>query len=406
MEVFMARQPIFDRERRIYAYELLFRGGTSNIFPDINGDSATSRLLSSSFFTSDIEQITSGKKAFINFTKDLIKKGVPMIFPAGITVVELLENIEPDTELISICRELSKNGYILALDDFIYRPELDELIDLADIIKVDFRACSEFEIRDYAKDFGPRGIQMLAEKVETMEDFQLALDFGFSYFQGYFLSKPQVLRDHDIPSFKINQLQLMSEASSDNFRINELEKIISQDVSISYKLLKYLNSPFFRRSNPISSIKHALVMLGETGLRRFLSVIILSELSEDKPDELIKDSIIRARICESLAQLSGRKTDSAELFTLGLFSLIDAILDRNMEEILEKLPLAAPIKQTLMGNKTPLSDYLALAVNYNRGQWQETSRLVGNIAVEETQLPGIYFEALQSADALFEIRAD
>ncbi|MEN6447924.1 MAG: HDOD domain-containing protein, partial [Syntrophaceae bacterium] len=348
MDVYLARQPIFDRNREIFAYELLFRGGMENFFPDIDGDSATSRLLSNTFFNTGLEQITGGKRAFINFTRELIMKRAAMLFPAQLTTVEILENIRPDCEIVDELKELVREGYVLALDDFLYSPELEPFIELADIVKIDFKQSSHQEIMADAAWYLSKDKKLLAEKVETSEEFDLARSLGFTYFQGYFFSKPQLIRKVDIPTLKMNMLNIMAEARKDDFNFGRLESLISRDLGISYKLLRYLNSPYYRRLSEISSIRQAIVMLGEKGINQFLGVIILSELSQDKPDELLKSSVIRARMCENFGTLKGQR-DSSELFTLGLFSHIDAILDNTMEHIMTMLPLSESIKKTLLG---------------------------------------------------------
>jgi c-di-GMP-related signal transduction protein len=400
MDVYTARQPIFTRSKEIFAYELLFRGGMENCFPGIDGDSATSRLLSNTFFTSSIEQITGGKRAFINFTRELLVRRIPLMFPPQVTTVEILENIVPDEKIIECCREFSSMGYVLALDDFTYTPEIEPLIDLSDIIKVDFMLSTKEQIEDYAARFSGNGKKLLAEKVETSEDFDKALQMGFTYFQGYFFSKPQIIREADVPTLKMNLLGIIAEIRKEDYQVGKLQKLIERDVGISYKLLRYLNSPFFRRLQEISSIRQAIVMLGEKGINQFLSVIILCELSQDKPDELLKSSVIRARMCESLGLLKNRGPDPSELFTLGLFSHIDAILDNSMENIMKKLPLSEIIKKTLTGLKTDISDYLDLTVSYEQAAWDRVALLSPALVIAQEKLPQIYKEALGWADSI------
>jgi EAL and modified HD-GYP domain-containing signal transduction protein len=400
MDIYIARQPIFTRNKEIYAYELLFRGGTENYFTGINGDSATSRVLSNTFFNTGVEQLTSGKRAFINFTKSLLVKKIPLMFPPRFTTIEILEDVDPDAQVIDACAEFSREGYDIALDDFEYIPALDPVIDLAQIIKVDFMKSTIKQINDYCRLFIPRGIKLLAEKVETALEFEDALKMGFTYFQGYFFSKPQVIRETEIPALKMNLLRIIGEAKGDSYNVSKLQKLIEQDVGISYKLFRYLNSPFFRRMQEISSIHQAIVMLGEKGVGNFLSVIILSELSQDKPDELIKSSVIRARMCEKLRLEEGKGPDPSELFTLGMFSHIDAILDNTMGNIMKKLPLSMNIKKTLLGEKNALSDYLDLAVSYQNASWEEVSTLANKLEINQDKLPTIYFDALGWADSV------
>lgn len=402
MNVYLARQPIFTREKKIYAYELLFRDGIEHFFPDIDGNSATSRVLSSTFFSSDIEQITSRKRAFINFTQELISLRIPQLFPPQITTIEVLEDVHPDALFMQCCADLSSAGYQIALDDFTYRRDLLGLIRLADIIKIDFLNTDMDTIRRYVEVLSRNGCTLLAEKVETMEQFRTALDLGFTYFQGYFFSRPELMQEKEIPILKMNLLQIMAEAGNDDFRVNELRKLIERDVGISYKLLCYMNSPFFRRLNEITSIKHAILMLGERGIKSFLSVIIMSELSQDKPDELLKSSVIRAKLCESLGTLKAGGIDPSQLFTLGLFSHIDAILETPIEHVMEKLPLSHDIKAALLNREGFLGTYLRLAESYERGDWDNVISLGSALGIDTEQLPAVYFHALGWADALMD----
>ncbi len=400
MKVYLARQPIFTGDKKIYAYELLFRGGVGNFFPAIDGDSATSRVLSNTFFSSDLQQIAGDRRIFVNFTRELVSRRIPLIFPHQVTTVELLEDIVPDEEFMASCREISARGYQIALDDFTYRDDLAELMGLSDIVKIDFLATPRDKIVECLGRFAGLGCAFLAEKVETNEQFRWACDMGFTYFQGYFFSRPEVMRGTDIPPLKVNLLQIMTEAGREGFSMDELDRLIERDVGISYKLLRYLNSPFFRRKTEISSIRHAIMLLGEKGIKGFLSVIVMSELSEDKPDELLKSSVVRARLCEKLGLLNGRRTDPSHLFTLGLFSLIDAILDSPMEQVLRKLPLTGDIKSALLGEQNGLSCYLRLAESYERGDWDAVTAHAAAMGLDQDGLPDIYLDALGFADAL------
>jgi EAL and modified HD-GYP domain-containing signal transduction protein len=298
MEIYVARQPIFNKNQNIYGYEVLFRDGMSNTFPDLDEDTATSKILSNSFLILGIDRITGGKKAFINFTKELLVRKVPAMFPREKIVVEVLEDVEPEEQLISACQEMAQKGYTIALDDFIYKSDLQPLIALAKIIKINFMEPSDEAIGELVDKLADHNVKLLAEKVENNEAFHLALKMGFEYFQGNFFSKPQVIRGRDIAPSKMGLLQIISEANKEDFRFEELEKLISRDVSVSYKLLRYINSAYFKRVQDIASLKQAIILLGEIETRRFISLIAMAQLASDKPDELIRASIVRARFCE------------------------------------------------------------------------------------------------------------
>ncbi len=398
MDVFVARQPIFHANKRLFAYELLFRTGMANAFPDLDGETATSSLLSSSFFTVGIEQISGGKRAFINFTEDLLLKDTPSMFPAGNIMVEVLEDVTPTEEIIEVCKNLVARGYDLALDDFVFSEEWRPLVKIAKIIKIDFRLTEMDEIEKIVETIKPYGCKLLAEKIETYDEFQTALKMGFVYFQGYFFAKPEVLKNKDIPSSQLTLLQLITEVNRTEFDVDILERLITQDVSVSYKLLKYLNSAFFYRVQPIASIRQAITFLGERGVRQFVSLIATSKLSESKPPELIRTSIIRARMLELMAENLG-KSNSSDFFMLGLFSLIDAMLDNTMNYLMKQLPLTDPVKDALSNKTGSLLPFLQSIEFYETGQWQEFENILETIGVQAEKFPGFYLDAVGWADS-------
>jgi c-di-GMP-related signal transduction protein len=400
MEVFVARQPIFNREKKIHGYELLFREGMSNFFSGIDGNTATSKVLSNSFLSIGIEELTGSHLAFINFTRELLLQNIPRLFSRERLVIEVLEDIEPDEEIVSACKELSLKGYQVALDDFFYRPDMEDLIAIADIIKFDFRATKIDDIQKIIKKISRDKLHLLAEKVETYQEFEIALKMGFEYFQGYFFSKPEILKGKDISSVQMNLLEIMSEINKPDFQFNKVEEIITRDVSISYKLMRYMNSAYFRRAGKISSIKEAIVLLGEKGIRNFLSLIAMTKLAENKPDELMRSSIIRAKFCELSGVLCKCGIDSSELFTLGLFSSIDAILDDAMENLMRNLPLSDELKKALVNREGIINDYLRLAMSYEKGDWDSVSELSQGIGINVNDLPKIFLDAINWADAI------
>lgn len=399
MDVYVARQPIFDRHKKIFAYELLFRNGVSNCFPEIEGDIATSKLLTNSFFTIGIDRVSNGKMVFINFTKELLARKIPTMFPKEKIMVEILETIEPEQEVVKACQDIARKGYQIALDDFLYKTELEDFITLAKIIKIDFRLLPIEEIKKLVDKLADNQVKLLAEKVETYEEFNVALDMGFTYFQGYFFSKPEILKSKEITTSKLHILNIISEVNKkEDYSLEKLENLINRDVSISYKLLRYINSVFFKRIRDISSIRQAIILLGQKEIKEFILLVATAELACEKPAELIRTSIIRARFCELLGMSSDSDSHS-ELFLLGLFSLIDAMLDNRMEKIMEKLPLTESIKLALVKGKGELSDYLKLTSSYEAGNWKECSKLASNMGVNKDKIPGYYIQAVSWADA-------
>lgn len=399
MEVYVARQPIFRKNKKIYGYELLFREGLSNYFPNIDGNLATSKVLSNAFLSMGIDEITGGTPAFVNFAQDLLVKRVPLLFAPGALMVEILEDVKPTPEVLQACREICEKGFALVLDDFTYRPDLQDLIALAKIVKLDFRVTDPEEIKSSVRKLAAYPVSLLAEKVETYEEFDKAQAMGFTLFQGYFFSKPEVMQGKDISSSQMTLMQIMAEANREDFEFQKLENIMGRDVAISYKLMRYVNSAFFRRVNEISSIRQAIVLLGERQIRQFISLIAMSQLASDKPSELIRSSIVRAKFCELLGSGKGHDMDSSELFTLGLFSLIDAILDNSMEQLMAKLPLSSALKEALVHGKGKLSDYLALVISYERAEWERVSAMADILGLKLEDLPHSFKGALDWANA-------
>ncbi len=396
MDVFVARQPIFQVNKKLFAYELLFRTGMSNAFPDIDGGTATSSLLSSSFFTVGIERISGGKLVFINFTEDLLLRGTPTLFPKSHVVVEILEDVRPTREIIAACRALNQKGYILALDDFVFRDNLQPLIDLAQIIKIDFRLSPQAEIAAILAQLKEGKCEFLAEKIETDEEFMAAKAMGFKYFQGYFFAKPEVLKNKDISASKLTIMQLICEVNRAECDLKKLEEYINQDVSISYKLINYLNSAYYARLQPISSIRQAIAYLGERGIRMFISLIAASRLVDNKPDELLRAAIIRAHFLEQIAiELA---IDSGELFMLGLFSLLDAMLDNSMQNIIGQLPLTSHMSEALVQRSGLLADYLQLIEAFEAGDWLVLDSRLAGMDISSTRLQEFYLSAVNFAD--------
>lgn len=396
MDIYIARQPIFDSSKKLFAYELLFRSDDSNSFPVVNGETATSSLLVSSFFTIGLDRISGGKKVFINFTSQLLRQRTAEMFPADEIIVEILEDVEPTHEILTACENLVDKGYTLALDDFIYHQNLKPLIKLASIIKIDFRLVSSTHIREMVKDLGKCNCKLLAEKIETYQEFKQAVELGFDYFQGYFFAKPEVLKNKDIPASNITVMKLVCEVNRKEQDIGALEKLILEDVSLSFKLMNFLNSSYFNRSAPLTSVRHAIVSLGVDGIRTFVSLIAAGELAAGKPQELIKTSIIRAHFLEQIGNRLNK--DGRDMFMLGLFSLLDAMLDIDMSTILEKIPLADEVRTALVSREGELAQYLELVEKYESCQWACVDTQLAANGISAEHILGFYIDSLKIAD--------
>ena len=394
----MARQPIFDRKEKIFAYELLFRQGNQNYYNSVDGDRATGDVISNSFLTIGMDTLTGGKRGFINFTANLLKNQIAYSLPKESLGIEILENVEPDQDIILACKQLKEAGYLLVLDDFVFEPKFWPLIDLADIIKVDFLSTDVHERRNILQRVGSREIKFLAEKVETRDDFVQALQMGYCYFQGYYFCKPVIISGKSIPLFKLNYLRLMEEINNSEVDFEKINTFIKGDVSLSYNLLKFINSSFFGLKTKINSIKQALVLLGLSEVRKWASIIVLQNIGEDKPDELIVNSVVRATFGEALARKTVLKDQASNIFLMGMFSLIDAFLDRPLADVLAELPLTNEIKRALLGEDNQIRAFLDLILAYEKADWVNFSVYAQKVHIDESEVPNLYLQALTSAN--------
>jgi len=398
---FIARQPIFNRQKEVVAYELLFRAGIENSFDGYaDGDNASSRTLLDSFLLFGMKELTGGKRLFINFTRNLLLSDMVTAFPREMLVIELLESIKPEPEILTACKHLKECGYQMALDDFVFQEEFLPLMDFMDIVKVDFQDTAEKERKQIFKKVNSQHIQFLAEKVETMEEFSQASEMGYDLFQGYFFSKPTMVSTKDIPSVKVNMLRLLNRIYQKDVNFLEIEDIIKKDVSLAYKLIRFINSAAFGLHLEVHSIRHVLNLLGINELRKWMSLVVLSQLSHDKPEELMTNSIIRARFCELIADNIQLKKRGPELFLMGLFSLIDAFFERPMEEILDELPLSIDVKLALIDQSGIFGHVLRLVENYEKGAWDDIFNIASQLKLPEEVIPEMFFESIVWANAL------
>ena len=402
MKIFVARQPIFNRKEKVIAYELLFRSGDIGTYDAEDDDEATVSVISGAFLLLGMDKTTDSKRAFINFTRNLLKKDIVMHLPPQSVVVEILENIEPDDEIVEICTKLKKLGYIIALDDFVFSEKFQHLIELADIIKVDFLVTLGEERGNIIASVNNSHIKFLAEKVETRADFEQAVSLGYSYFQGYFFSKPEILSEEDVPSYKVQYIRILQEIHRTDLDYGRMEEIIKHDVAFSYKLLRYVNSAHFGFRQKVTSVKHALVLLGKRQVEKWISLLILRELGRDRPEEIMVLSVMRAKFGEILVQKMNLPKLSTDAFTMGMFSLLDCLLNRSMEDILKDLPIATEVKNALLGADNQLGNIYDLILSYERGEWSNFSYYASKCNIAEEEVPNLYLQSFQWVETFFE----
>ena len=397
MDAYIARQPIFKKNMRIYGYELLFRSNsTEKIFTNTDADQATSRVVMESFYSRGLSTITGGKPAFINFTSRLIQENTATLFPKAQLVVEILENVEPTADIINACRELSKKGYTLAMDDFIYRPEYDPLIKLSKIIKFDFLLCSPQEIENMMRQMNTKGKWLLAEKIETNEIFDMAVKLGFSLFQGYFFSKPVTLSAKALSPLKVSYMNLLNQINSEDYMdYRKLATTIRNDVALSYKLLKLVNSAYYGLRIEVKSITQAITILGTIEIRKWIFMIALMGLSSDKPDEIVKMSMIRGRFLERLNMKSISAHSNDIVFQTGLFSLLDVLMDMPMFSALEGIYLSEDIREALIEHTGALFNLLELVTSLERSDWDKVDELASLLNIDTKLVSVEYLDAIK-----------
>ena len=401
MDIFVARQPVFTSDKKLFGYELLFRLSLDNVFPDIDGSAATSGVLANTFFSFGINDILSGKPGLINFTRDLLLKHTPLLFPKEHIIIEVLEDIEPEPEIIEALKEFKTHGFRIALDDFVYDHKFNEMIQLCNMIKFDIMATpleTLSPILDSLKNELDH-ITLLCEKVETHQEFEQAKAMGFKLFQGYFFSKPEIISNKGLAANQLTNLKLLNEMSKQEPELNVIEGMIKNDVAISFKLLTFINSAYFKRPTAIDTIKDAMTFLGLQELKKFINVVVVSGINPGKPNELIRLSVIKARMCEQCAHVLRTQFTPEELFTVGLFSTMDAILDIPMKEILEKISLSEKIKDALLGKNRIFNQLNDLITNFEQGHWDHTRFQADKDSKLIQRLPAFYMDALKMADS-------
>ncbi len=402
MEVFVARQPIFDNKIEVVAYELLYRNGMFNRAEPIDDNQATTDVLTNVFLQMGIDTIAEGKRAFVNFNEALLLQQVPHLLPSHILAVEILETVIPNEALLQACKKLKEEGYWIVLDDFLPAPEWIPLAKIADIIKVDFKNPKSLEARNFLLRHGVQQPEYLAEKIETKEEFLQAKKQGYAYFQGYFFEKPVVLSQKEMPLASLHNLRLLKELHTEVVDLKRFEDIVKRDVSLSFLLLKYVNSAFFSFRSPIQSIRHAAVLLGQRELSKWVALVTLRNLGQGQPLEVLHVAVIRGRHCELIAAcLFQKRIVKEEFFFTGLFSLLDVFIGKSLEEILEYLPVTRDVKQALLGEGNVLNRVLQLVISYERGQWSEVQRYCDELKLSYDQVAPTYISAICWEQELF-----
>ncbi|OGO86253.1 MAG: hypothetical protein A2Y22_07360 [Clostridiales bacterium GWD2_32_59] len=406
MEIFVARQPIFDDKKNVIGYELLYRDSSNNEYIKTDDNKATAAVLANSFMEIGYDIMTNGNKAFVKFTEELISMGAPTLFSNELIVIEILQGIEPSDEHIKNCTELKKNGYTLVLDNFEYRDikRYKELLCIVDIVKVDWRTNSKDERKKLVVDIkkiNPK-IIFLAEKIEIEDNYKEALRNGYTMFQGYFFSMPILVEGVRNTNNKLSYLQILNEICVPEPDFDRISEIIESDPTLTLQLLKLINSVAFRAIQRITSVREALVRLGMKEVRKWISVIMLREVSKELPIEVMRVSIVRAYFMESLADASELKSRKSEAFMFGLFSMIDVLFSFDRVELLKDIPINEDLKQGLMGAENDFTNLFNVILYYEKADWDNIEEYINlkGIKINPLALLNFYNKAINNADRL------
>ncbi len=404
MEIYVARQPIFDANQNVEAYELLFRSGKENTYPGVDGDMATAKIISNSFQTDGLEDLTKGKKAYINFTRKHLIDEAATSLPPSMVVVEVLETIEPEQDVIDALKRLKEKGYTIALDDFVFNKKFEPFIKLADIIKVDFTVSKPLERKEIVEKYKHTNIKFLAEKIESHYDFEEAKSLGYSLFQGYFFCEPEVIQGKDIPGYKYKYLDVLAVTASAKSRKNNLFALIRSDKQLELRFNNIVQVLYKSKVRQSTSLEGTFKTLRIMDIKKCLYALAVFVLGKDRPEELTLNGLIRAKFSEYLSGELMQKSRSDYFFEMGLFSILDVLIGRPMVDILERVPLEKEIKSALLGEENLLRKAYEVVLSYENGQWDRMDRATSKINLREIQYPRYYLKAVEWANQLIKAK--
>jgi len=396
-DIYVARQPIFNRNMKLYGYELLYRKTHNNFYEGSNDEQATTELIYNSFLVIEFDKLVDGKRGFINFSKELLLKDVPLLLPKEKVVIEILERVEVTDEVVEKCKELKSKGYLLALDDFVLDKDgggCTRLIEYADIIKVEF---SNVPVQDQIELISKykSKITFLAERVETRQEYQQTIKLGYTLFQGFFFSKPMMVNAKQIGALDMNVSLILEELQKVEPDFKVISDIIEKDLGLSYKLLKIANSVYFNVKAPIKSIHHALVVLGTKEMIGWVQLMLFKGVTNEENEELIRTSVIRGKLLSLLAVEVGHSGQAFDCFLTGILSSIDVILNQDMKGAIGGLSLTQEVRDTLLGSDTALKPCLDAIHALEEGRWDDLDREIADKNILQERFMFLYVQALQ-----------
>jgi EAL and modified HD-GYP domain-containing signal transduction protein len=367
----VGRQAIFDRQQEVFGYELLYRDGQENRAQVVDGDEATARVMVNTFLELGIDQIAGSAQAFINLTENFFLSHNYEVLPTKNVVLEVLESIEPTPLLMQALAQARQHGYQIALDDFVVRDSHRALLELTDFVKVDILALTNQQLLEQIQVLKQYPVRLLAEKVEDQGVFKYCRELGFEYFQGYFFCKPQIVEGVKLSSNRMAIVLLLAKLQDPDIEIKELEELVENDLSLSLKLLRYVNSAWVGLPRAVESIAQAVRMVGTVRMRLWASLLVLANTG-GKPSELMRIALIRGRMCQELSRLQGLSPSQG--FTVGLFSVLDAYFDCEMTQLLADLPFSSEIRLALIERQGLLGETLTCVMLYERGEWNKIEK--------------------------------
>lgn len=370
-EALVGRQPIYNLELEVYGYELLFRSGGDMTADFLDGDMATSRVILNTFHEIGMSEVVGERRAFINLTRGFIVGEYALPVPREGVVLEVLENIPADPEVLRGLQELSEAGYCLALDDFILTEERKPMLEFANIVKFDLYNMNEEQVKEQIEVMRKQDLLLVAECIETVEEFESCVEMGFDLFQGYFLSRPKTIAGKRVPENRIGVLRVLAKLMDPNSDLDELERLISTDVTLSYKLLRHINSAAQGMPRKVDSVRETIVRLGRESIRKIVSLFLLSGM-DDRPQDLIITAMLRGRMCELLG-IASNIPQANSCFATGMFSTIDALMECPMADLLAAVPLCDSIQAALLERKGVLGEALECVLAYEKGDWENVS---------------------------------
>jgi len=395
----VARQPIFDRSRNVQAYELLFRSSDTDKANVSDGNQATAHVVITALMDIGLHRLVQERQACINMTRDLLVSRAALALPADKVILEILEDVEVDAELVAAVHDMAARGYRFALDDFSYDPRWEPLVEAARFIKLDVQDLSLEQVEEHIERLHNYNVQIVAEKVETEAQYQALRAMGCDFFQGYFFARPSVVRGARLPSNKLAALRLLAALRDPNTDLAQVSELVAQDPSLSYRLIRFINSAAIGLATRVTSVKRAVTYLGLDAVRRWVSLTTIMR-TRDKSEELIRVTLIRARMTELLCARLPR-CDADVGFTVGLFSTLDAFMEQPMEDVIRQLRLSPEINSALLHCKGRHGKALLAVIAYERGDWDEACTHAPGVS--QGVLGGLYAAAVRWAHgAVFE----